>query len=88
MAREVVQTARLEAELKKVVAETPSAGEAFRGFRHVVARRPELGMAVRGRPEFYQLPFHSSGRSFTIVYTFDDDRVSLVALREVPSTVF
>lgn len=66
----------------------PRGEDAFRGFRHVVARRPEQGLAVRGRPDYFQRPFHTSGRSFTVIYTFDDEKVVLLAIREVPSSIF
>lgn len=64
------------------------AGEAFAGFRHVVLRQPEMGMSVPGRPRFHQRPFHTPTASFTVLYTFDDETVTCLALREVPAGVF
>ena len=87
-ARRVVQPPHFQTELKPILASTPRAEEAWKGFTHVVARIPEMGMAVRGRPGFYSRPFHTEQGSFLVVYTFDDRKVTCVSLRAVPSGAF
>ena len=84
--RQVVKTARFQEELDRILAEIPRADEAFRGFEHAVARIPEHGMTVPGRPaEFRQRPFHTPEASYTVIYTFDDENVVCLSLRRVPS---
>lgn len=86
--RSLQQTTRFQRELAEVLAAHERAEAAFSGFAHIVTRRPDLGMAVPGRPGFHQLPFHTPTGSFTVVYTFDDDSTTCIALREVPAGVF
>jgi hypothetical protein len=86
--RKVVLAPRFEAELKPILAGVPRAEEAWAGFRHAIARIPEMGMAVPGRPGFYSRPIHTERGSYLIVYTFDDRKVVCVALRAVPSSAF
>jgi hypothetical protein len=88
VARRVVVAPRLAGELERVLEGVPRGEEAFRGFQHVVGRRPEQGLAVRGRPDYFQRPFHAGERSFTVIYTFDEEKVVLLAIREVPSSIF
>lgn len=83
--RKIVREPRFERELKKVLAATPRADEAFRGFEAVVARRPEMGMTAPGRPRCSCVPVHTESKFFLVVYTYDARKVVCLAVREVPS---
>lgn len=88
-AREVFRSRRFQEEVDRLIPELPRAEEALRGFSHVVARSPQLGMAVRGHPSYLQRPIHlPEDRSFTILYTYDESSVTLLGLKEVPSRTF
>lgn len=87
--RKVVRLQRFEREVAELLRPVDGAESALRGFEHVVARLPdELGMAVPREPDYRQRPIHVGGRSFTILYTFDDRVVTLVAIREVFGGLF
>lgn len=89
MSRRIVRTPRFERELKAV---RGSAGarfdEALAGFEHVLARIPEMGMAVPGQPSGRSRPFHSPDGSFLVIYTYDREKVVCVSIRPVPSGRF
>jgi len=74
--------------LDPILATLPRAAEAWNGFAHAVARIPEMGMAVPGKPGFYSRPFHTDGGSFLVLYTFDTEKVVCLALRAVPSSAY
>jgi nicotinamide riboside kinase len=50
---------------------------AWKGFTYAVARLPETGMAVPGRPGFFSRPLHTEEGSFLVIYSFDDKKVVL-----------
>jgi hypothetical protein len=89
LARRIVRTPRFERELKALQG---SAGarldEALTGFEHVLARIPEMGMAVPGQPTARSRPFHTQEGSFLVIYTYDREKVVLLTLRRVPSSRF
>jgi hypothetical protein len=58
------------------------------GFERAVARIPEMGMGVPGRPGFYSRPFHTDSGSFLVIYSFDDRQVVCIAIRSVPSAAY
>lgn len=89
MARRIVRTPRFERELKAV---RGSAGarvdEALTGFEHILARIPEMGMAVPGQPTARSRPFHTPEGSFLVIYTYNREQVVLLTIRRVPSGSF
>lgn len=86
MARRIVRTPRFERELKAV--QSARIDEALAGFEHVLARIPEMGMAVPGQPTARSRPFHTPEGSFLVIYTYDREKVVLLTLRRVPSSRF
>lgn len=86
MARRIVRTPRFERELKAV--QSARIDEALVGFEHVLARIPEMGMAVPGQPAARSRPFHTPDGSFLVVYTFDREKVVCLTIRRVPSGSF
>ena len=88
--RRIVRTPRFERGLEEV--RSPSADsrfeEALEGFEHVVARIPEMGMAVPGQPGCRSRPFHTSHGSFLVIYTYDREKVVCLDVRRVPSSTF
>jgi hypothetical protein len=86
LARQIVRTPRFERELKAV--QSARLDEALVGFEHVLARIPEMGMAVPGQPTARSRPFHTSDGSFLVIYTYDREKVVLLTLRRVPSSRF
>lgn len=89
MARRIVRTPRFERELAAV---RGSAGaridEALTGVEHILARIPEMGMAVPGQSTARSRPFHTPEGSFLVIYTYDRKKVVLLTLRRVPSSSF
>ena len=86
MARRIVRTPRFERELKAV--QSARIDEALAGFEHVLARIPEMGMAVPGQSTARSRPFHTPEGSFLVIYTYDREKVVLLTLRRVPSSRF
>lgn len=86
MARRIVRTPRLERELKAV--QSARLDEALVGFEHVLARIPEMGMAVPGQSTARSRPFHTPEGSFLVIYTYDREKVVLLTLRRVPASRF
>lgn len=86
MARRIVRTPRFERELRAV--QSARIDEALTGFAHVLARIPEMGMAVPGQSTARSRPFHTPEGSFLVIYTYDREKVVLLTLRRVPSSRF
>lgn len=86
--RRVVWGPRSAQDIEKIRRSSERAKDAITGFERVVARIPEMGMAVPGRPEFFSRPFHTGDGSFLVIYTFDDRQVVCLAVRPVPSTAY
>ena len=86
MSRRIVRTPRFERELKAV--QSARLDEALVGFEHVLARIPEMGMAVPGQPTARSRPFHTPEGSFLVIYSYDRLKVVLLTLRRVPSSRF
>lgn len=87
--RRIVRAPSFERALSEARGSTGSQfDEALAGFEHVVARTPESGMAVSGRPGFRSRPFHTYEGSYLVVYTYDREKVALLSIRRVPSGRF
>lgn len=85
--RRVLSTAEFSDKAERLVFPCPRGREALRGLIQVIRHSPEeQGMTVRGRPGYRGRPIHPQpDRSFLVVYTFDDESVTLVDVREIPS---
>jgi hypothetical protein len=89
MRRHVLSTSDFSEKAESLLFTKARGKEALRGLIEVVRRSPdEQGMAVRGRPGYRSRPVHLEARSYLVLYTFDDDSVTLVDLREVPKSVY
>jgi hypothetical protein len=89
LARRIVQTPRFERELHEVRRLVGHRlDEALAGFEHVLARIPEMGMAVPGQPTARSRPFHTPDGSFLVIYTYDREKVVCLTIRRVPSASF
>jgi hypothetical protein len=86
--RSVVTTARFDRDAQAGLLSLLRGREALHGFYEVIARLPEHGMAVPGRPAYYSRPLHAGEESFLILYTFDETSVTLLAIRPVPQTAY
>jgi len=88
--RRVLSTADFDDKVERVLFACPRGREALRGLIQVIRHSPqEQGMAVRGRPGYRCRPIHPQpDRSFLVVYTFDEDSVILIDVREVPSSAY
>lgn len=86
--RRVVRLPAYEAELRRLRVEVRRADEAFAGLEQVIARVPELGMAVPGHPGWCARPVHTDDGSFLVVYSFDERDVVCRGIRRVPSSTF
>jgi hypothetical protein len=88
--RRVLSTAEFNDKVERLVFTCPRGREALRGLIRVIRHSPdEQGMAVRGRSHYRGRPIHPQpDRSFLVVYTYDDESVTLVDVREVPSTAY
>jgi len=85
--RRVAKSPQCERDLQAIAARH-RAEEAIAGFERVVSRIPEMGMAVRGKQGFYSRPFHTGDGSYLVIYTFDEETVTLVSVRSIPSSSF
>jgi len=86
--RKVVRLPAYEAELRRLRAEVRRVDEAFAGLEQVIARVPDQGMAVAGRPGWCARPVHTEDGSFLVVYSFDDREVVCRGIRRVPAGRF
>lgn len=63
--------------------------EALAGLEAVLVRMPdEAGMAVPGEEAWRQRPIHVGDHAFSVLYSFDDDEVLLLSLRQVAAGLF
>ena len=86
--RKLVKAPKYRNEIEKIRQSSKNAAEIIAAFELVVARIPEQGMAVPGKPGFYSRPFHTDQGSYLVIYTFNDDQVVCSAVRPVPSGRF
>jgi hypothetical protein len=86
--RRVLWKSQSAAQIEEIRRSSERAADAIAGFEEVVARIPELGMAVAGRKGFYSRPFHTDKGSYLVVYTFNAREVDCIAIRPVPSTAY
>lgn len=86
--RRIVRLPAYEAELRRLRETVARAEEAFAGLEQVIARVPDQGMAVPGRPGWCARPVHMESGSFLVVYSFDEREVVCRGIRRVPSGVF
>jgi hypothetical protein len=85
----IVRHARFARELGELLKDEPrpeQAGEALAALEWVIARRPETsGNAVHGQPGFLCRPFHTEGRAYLVLFTYDATTATLISIRRVPS---
>jgi ParE toxin of type II toxin-antitoxin system, parDE len=86
--RRLVRQPAFTRDIEKIQRSSERAHEAVAGMERVVARIPEQGMAVPGRPGFRSFPFHTDSAAYLVIYTFNDREVVLIAVRQVRSGLF
>ena len=86
--RRIVRLPRYELELRQILETVPRAEEAIEGLELVIARIPELGMAVAGQPSWCARPVHTPEGSFLVVYSYTATAVVCRGIRRVPSGPF
>ena len=68
--------------------DSPGLEEALKGFEVVISVLAEYGYTVAGTYSYRLWPIHPPGGSFKIIYTIRGQRVILLSLYPVPSSVF
>lgn len=86
--RKVFRTPRFEREWGALARKEVRADEALTGFEEITARIPDRGMPVRGQPSFVGCPVHLDEASYMVLYTYDAETVTLIAVRRIPSGPF
>ncbi len=84
--RKVLLELAVEREFQRIKDAESRGAEAIQGFKHFVSVSPEMGYAVPNAPPgFSSRPFHTDEASYVVIYAYDADTVSCLAIRSVPS---
>jgi len=79
--REIVKEPQFEDELRELESDQLRADEFVEGAEFVLSRNPEYGTHIGKHVWFLPMWSVSKGKSVSLYYAFDNDRVFLLSLR-------
>lgn len=85
--RSIVHEFEWDRALELYFRDTPRGDEEVSEWEDLVARHPDAGYVVPGRPDYLGLPLHTSRGSFLVIYWYDDESVYCIGMRRVPSGI-
>lgn len=86
--RRLIRQPAFARDIEKIRQSSARAAEAIAACERLIARIPEQGMAVPGRPGYRSFPFHTDAGSYLVVYSYNDQEIVCVTVRSVRSGTF
>lgn len=84
----MVRHPRFQRDVARRRVDSPGLEDALQGFEVVISALAEYGYTVAGTYSYRLWPIHPPGGSFKIIYKIRGNKVILLSLYPVPSSVF